>query len=337
MYERIKPPALKPGSTIKIIVPSSMPGNMEGLSSAINFIKKQGFKVSLSTSLTHSTPHRFSSAGDSLRKTELENAFKNDEIDAIMALRGGSGSIDLLSTIDYDIIKEHPKIFIGYSDITLLQLAFYKKANLITFQGPMLIDLLEKDQNVLSYNWSTLIDIIKNGESLMLQNPSDSEWSKTITEGKSKGILLGGNMSMISLIANTAFMPKTDDSILFLEDVDIEPWVVDNILTSLVIKGLMKRVNGVFFGEFPHYGFENILNSSNDISFMLQNLFEENYLYSNIRDIITDVVTKKIKRVPSFLDFACCHGKYITTMPIGTRVEINAEEHTISMLESAVG
>ncbi|MEM0149439.1 MAG: LD-carboxypeptidase [Candidatus Micrarchaeaceae archaeon] len=336
MYERVKPPALKPGATIKIIVPSSMPGSMEGLSNAIDFIKKQGFKVSLSSSLTHSSPQRFSSAGDYIRKAEIENAFKNDDIDAIMALRGGSGSIDLLSILDYDIIKDHPKIFIGYSDITLLQLAFFKKANLITFQGPMLIDLLEKDEQVLSYNWSVLMSMIKDGNALELKNPMSSEWSKTIVEGKSRGVLLGGNMSMVSLIANTRFMPKTADSILFFEDADIEPWTVDNILTSLVIKGIMKNINGMFFGQFPHYGLQEVLKASGAMSFLFDSIFAEDYLDSSIRDVITDILVKKIKKMPSFIDFTCCHGKYITTVPLGVNVEIDAEEHTVKMLESAV-
>jgi len=336
MYERIKPPALRPGSTIKIIAPSSMPGSMEGLSYAVNYIRKQGFKVSLSSSLMHSVPQRFSSAGDYIRKLEIENAFKNDEIDAIMALRGGAGSIDLLGILDYDIIKDHPKVFIGYSDITLLQLAFFKKANLITFQGPMLIDLLEKDEQVLSYNWSVLLNMIREGNAMELRNPIGSKWSKTITEGKGRGILLGGNMSMVSLIANTRFMPKTDDSVLFFEDINIEPWMVDNILTSLVIKGIMKDINGAFFGEFPHYGLKEVMKAPSATSFLFEDLFVEDYIDTSISDIITDILTKKIRKVPSFIDFACCHGKYITTIPLGTKVEIDSEEHTVKMLESAI-
>ncbi|MGC8586048.1 MAG: S66 peptidase family protein [Candidatus Micrarchaeia archaeon] len=336
MYEIIKPPALRPGATIKIIAPSSMPGSMEGLSFAVNFLRKNGFKVSLSTSLTHASPGRFYSAGDHIRKMEIENAFKNDDIGAIMALRGGAGSIDLLDILDYDVIREHPKVFIGYSDITLLQLAIFKKANLITFQGPMLIDLLEKDESVLSFNWSLLLNMVREGNALELRNPLGSKWSKTITEGKGRGTLLGGNLSMVSLVANTKFMPKTEDSVLFFEDVDIEPWMVDNILTSLFIKGIMKGVKGIVFGEFPHYGLEDVLNAPSATSFLFKNLFVEDYIDSTIRDIITDIVTKKIQKVPSFADFACCHGKYIVTMPLGAKVEMDADEHVVRMLESAV-
>jgi muramoyltetrapeptide carboxypeptidase len=299
-------------------------------------LTKQGFKVSASSSLTHASTGRFFTAGDHIRKVEIENAFKNDDIDAIITLRGGAGSIDLLNILDYDIIKEHPKIFVGYSDITLLQMAFMKKANLVTFQGPMLIDMLEANPAVLDYNWSTLLSIIQEGNAIELKNPSGSKWSKTINEGVSRGILLGGNMSMISLIANTKFMPSTEDSILFMEDVNIEPWMIDNILTSLFIKGIFKYTKGVFFGEFPHYGLNDILNSPSATSFLFKNLFVEDYINSTIREIIIDILTKKTKGLPSFVDFSCCHGTYITTVPIGIKAEMNSNERSIKMLESAV-
>ncbi|MCL4373287.1 MAG: LD-carboxypeptidase [Candidatus Marsarchaeota archaeon] len=336
MHEMIKPRALKPGDTIKIIAPSSTLGNVEGLSNAIDFIKKHGFKVSLSTNLTHATPQRFSTTGDRIRKTELENAFKNDDIDAIIALRGGAGSIDLLDIIDYDIIREHPKVFVGYSDITLLQLAFLKKANLITFQGPMLIDLTEGDSQVLNQNWSTLLSIISAGDALELKNPIGSKWSKTITEGRGRGMLLGGNMTMLSLISNTQYMPSTEGSVMFLEDVDLAPWMVDNIFTSLIIKGAMNGITGLVFGEFPHYGFEEALKNSSAAAFLFNDLFVEDYVDSTIKDIIIDILIKKLQNIPSFVDFACCHGKYITTIPMGAMVEIDAKEQKLSMLESAV-
>ncbi len=332
MYE-LEPAALRPGSTIKFIAPSSLLRDVE-ISTGIRFLQKQGFKVVFSPSITHASPTSFFTTGDYLRKQELENAFKSDDVDAIIALRGGAGAIDLLSIIDYDVIKDHPKIFVGYSDLTLLQLAFLKKAHLVSFQGPMFIDLLEKDNSILTYNWDTLLKVVKDGEMLELKNPAETKWAKTVIEGKAKGTIIGGNMSMVSLIANTEFMPSTQNALLFLEDSDVPSWMVDNILTSLVIRGIFNEASGVFFGEFPHEAIDRMMSAFNPTSYLLEDLSVDAFVTSSISDVIIDILTKKIKK-PSFIDFSCCHGRYITTVPIGIQAELDAES-SVKMLEKAV-
>jgi len=335
----IRPPAIKEGSRIRIVAPSSpltTSAMKSNLSKAVDFLKRQGFKVDLSSSVTHTSTTKYYTAGDHARADELENAFKSDDVDMIIALRGGAGSIDLLNMIDYDVIKDHPKIFVGYSDLTLLELAMFEKTGLVTFQGPMLQDLLEEDQTVLAYNWSTLLSIIKNGEELALRNPPLSILSRTIIDGKARGRLVGGNLSMVALIAGTEYMPDATKKILFLEDVNVEPWVVDNLLTSLVLRGVLQKTNGIFFGEFAHYGMEDILESRNATSFLLENFSIDDYVGSAIQNIIFDILAKKLEKVPSFVEFTCCHGKYITSLPIGINVELNSVEQTVTMLESAV-
>ena len=336
MHEAVvKPRALKPGDTIKIIAPSSITAAMTNLPKAVNFLTKNGFKVSLSASMYKMSATRYFSAGDHVRLMEIEEAFKDDKVDGIMALRGGAGAIDLLNKLDYDIIKAHPKVFIGYSDITFLQMAFMRKANLLTFQGPMLVDLAEEDQGILKYNWDTLMSIVQKKEAVVLKNPAESKWSKTIIDGKAKGRLIGGNLSILALLANTAYMPSTENGIIFLEDVDIEPWQVDNMLTSLVIKGVFRKASGILFGEFPHYVIEESLGDS-AVNYIISDMLIEGYVENIIADIIFDIVTKKMREMPAFMDFMCCHGKYITTLPIGAKVEIDSSNRELTMLESAV-
>ncbi|MCL4363340.1 LD-carboxypeptidase [Candidatus Marsarchaeota archaeon] len=336
MHEKIvKPRALKPGDTIKIIAPSSMLTSEYNLSQALKFLKDKGFKVSLSKSMTQVSNARYFTAGDHIRTAEIENAFKSDDIDAIIALKGGAGAIDLINMIDYDIIKDHPKIFIGSSDITLLQLAFLKKAGLVTFQGPMLIDLMENNSSILKHNWTALIDIIQNGSEAVLRNPEEGAQARTLIEGTAKGRIIGGNLSMIALIANTGYMPKTDGSLLFLEDVNVEPWVLDNLLTSLFIRGVIQKARGVFFGGFPHYGVKNAIDTQTSTSYIMESIFTEDYLTAAIHNTILDIMTRKAK-IPSFVEFACCHGEYVTTVPIGVNGELDSEEKTVTMLESAV-
>ncbi|MEM3827153.1 MAG: LD-carboxypeptidase, partial [Candidatus Micrarchaeaceae archaeon] len=302
---------------------------------AVSFLTKNGFKVRLSSSMHKMSATRYFSAGDHMRLMEIEEAFKDDKIDGIMALRGGAGAIDILNKLNYDVVKEHPKVFIGYSDLTFLEMAIMRKTGLLTFQGPMLVDLAEEDQSVLKYNWDTMMSIVQKKEMVVLRNPLESKWSRTITEGKAKGRLIGGNLSVLALLANTAYMPSTDDSIVFLEDVDIEPWQIDNMLTSLVIKGVFRKANGLLFGEFPHYGLEESLENS-PTNYLINDILIEGFVENMISDIIFDIVTKKVKEMPSFMDFVCCHGKYITTLPIGVKAEIDATNRELTMLESAV-
>ena len=337
MHERmVRPPALRPGSTIKIIAPSSMMTTIAGLSSAVRFIQKSGFRVSLSKSMTKESTTRFLTAGDRVRKTELENAFRSDEVDGIMVLQGGAGSIDMLSKIDYDVVRDNPKVFVGYSDITLLQLAFLRKAHMISFQGPMLVDLTDSDSTTREYNWSMLLNMVSTGNAMKLKTPSESNWSRTVVEGKARGVLQGGNLSVYALVANTSYMPDPDGSVLFFEDVNVEPWMVDNLLSSLVLKGIIQKANGLFFGEFPNYALSEALGPHGAASYLSKNLFVEDYIKATLNSAISDTLTNKVPGKPSFIEFSCCHGSYITPLPLGAYVELDADERSVQMLESAV-
>ncbi|MCL4372119.1 LD-carboxypeptidase [Candidatus Marsarchaeota archaeon] len=337
MHEDIlKPPRLRRGGTIKIIAPSSAATSTTGLPNAIKFIEQNGFRVSLSYSIIRESPTRYLTAGDNTRTTEIENAFKSDKVDGIMVLQGGAGAIDILNAIDYDVIMDHPKVFIGYSDITLLQLAFMKKAHLPTFQGPMLFDLAEEDEVAKRHNWSTLMGMVSEGKTLSLKNPIESGWSKVITPGTASGRLMGGNLTMFSLLVGTDYIPSTENKILFFEDVNMEPWMLDNILSSLVLKGILQKANGFVFGEFPNNAVQQIVQTSGPTSYLFKNLFIEDYINANMHSTIQDTLNSKIPKKPSFIEYACCHGKYITTIPLGIKVEINADESTIEMQERAV-
>ncbi len=337
MYEpTVKPPRLRKGGTIRIIAPSSAATSTSSLPKAVRFLERQGFKVSLAPSMIRESPTRYLTAGDATRKNEIENAFKSDKYDAVMVLQGGAGSIDILNSIDYDIIKDHPKVFIGYSDITLLQLAFMRMAHMASFQGPMLIDLFEDDEAALQTNWNNLIGIISRGEEVMIKNPLESGWAKSINDGTTKGQLMGGNLTVFSLIVGTKYIPDARGKVLFFEDVNVEPWMLDNLLTSLVIKGVLKKANGIVFGQLPNYGIENISESQGVASYLMKHLFVEDYINATMHSTLQDLFANKMPKKPVFIEFACCHGKYITTIPMGIRVKMDASECTMEMLEPGV-
>lgn len=186
---------------------------------------------------------------DQVRLKDLHDAFADPEIDGILCLRGGYGSPRLLDDIDFDLIRRHPKPFVGYSDITALHLAINRYAGLVTFHGPMLnADLLgNKQQPTESLLFSLLSGNAQAGA--VLHHP-ESYPLAGLVPGSASGRLLGGNLSMICATIGTPYEIDSAGAILFIEDVNEPLYRVDRLLTHLRLAGKLKTLNGVLVGDF---------------------------------------------------------------------------------------
>ena len=222
-YKRvIKPPKLRPGDLIGVISPAG-PLHKKELRSGLKAIESAGFKVRLGP---HVYQHRGYLAGEDLaRLSDLHDMFRDPEIQAIFCARGGYGSLRLLDKIDYDLIKENPKILVGYSDITALLMAIYKETGLITFHGPMVRELNQRGED----NWRHLLNLISLNQPLKVSLKQGS----ALRTGKATGPLLGGNLSMICHLVGTPFLPSLDDCILFLEEKGEPLYRLDRMMTHL--------------------------------------------------------------------------------------------------------
>ena len=180
----------------------------------------------------------FLAGSDETRLSEFENAFKNKNVNFVLALRGGEGCMRLLDKIDYQKIKENPKVLFGFSDITALQNALWKKAKLQSFTG-----FLGKDG--LHEVSPTLLKNLKSA----LNNQISKIPFKTIKSGNANGILLGGNMTVFTALLGTPYMPEMQNNILLLEETNESAYRLDRMFNQLRLAGIFDKISGLILGD----------------------------------------------------------------------------------------
>ena len=296
------------GATIGLISPAS-PENVEAIQKGILFLKNQGFNILEGKHLYDKWGYLAGKDND--RASDIMEMFKNTEVDIILCIRGGYGSGRLLPYLDYDVIKENPKIFAGFSDITVLLNSFYEKCNLITFHSPMGTSNLEDIETFKSF----MFTLMKGYEPYIIKNPSEFE-TKCIVPGIVEGNLIGGNLGLICNSLGTPYETDMKGKILFIEDVSEAPYRIDRILTQLLLAGKLQQCKGIILGQFkncdlPHY----------ERSLTLEEVFEDRLYNLNI---------------PMFSGFCSGHDYPKLTLPIGARVRMNSETGVINVLEAVV-
>lgn len=243
---RLKGYALKPGDTIGVIAPASSM-DRKYLDRALDNLRRWGYKVKVAQSCT--SEYGYFAGNDVMRATDINRFFLDDEVDGILCMRGGYGSARVLNKLDYEAIKKHPKQFIGYSDVTALHVALGEQANLATIHGPMLSSLTDseiRDEFTGVNFFKGISGTLYPGEIPM---PAGTEL-KAITPGEAEGIIIGGNLSILTSMVGTPYELKGDGAILFIEDVGEYTYRVDRMLQQLWQSGLLSRVNGVLVGAF---------------------------------------------------------------------------------------
>lgn len=228
---------------IKIIAPSSyVPGlDLSGADKIVNFFKKLGCDIGFGKFSFNK--HYFFAGNDSERLFDLENAFKDEKVDFIIALRGGAGSLHLLDKLDYKMISKHPKPFLGISDSTVLQNALFVKAGLPSFTGFCAREAMEK---LPSLTQQTLLKCLKNEKQTFKVS--------FLSPGKFSGIMLGGNMRSFVSLLGTPYFPDMKDKILILEDVGEAPFRIDDMFMQLKLAGIFDKIKGLILGDFSKVG-----------------------------------------------------------------------------------
>ncbi|MFA5729793.1 MAG: LD-carboxypeptidase [Candidatus Paceibacterota bacterium] len=234
----IKPKKLKIGDTIGVIAPSR-PINEKEILPCIKILENRGFKVKLGKNLYKKSYYSAGSAKE--RASDLNAMFKDKKVKAIMCASGGAASNQLLDLIDYESIKNNPKIFIGYSDITVLLLAIYSKTGLITFHGPNLHSLKKLDKKAEEFLFEILTE--KKKEYVF---PGKIE---IIKKGKARGILIGGNIHLSNSLLGTKYTPTYNKKIWFWEDLGESPASLDLKLNQFKLSGNLKNISAMIIGN----------------------------------------------------------------------------------------
>lgn len=246
--ELIKPRALREGDSVGLITPATYVSDPDQLQSAERTLRYFGLVPKFGRNVRKRTGYLGGSIAE--RISDLHEMFADPEIKAVFCIRGGYGSGQLLDKVDYDLIRRNPKIFLGYSDITALHLAIFKRTGLVTFHGPVVLSrYTEYTQQAFRRAVFTAkpMGALTNPREVNELRPQHS--LRTIRSGEASGRLVGGNLSLIAMTMGTPFEIDTENRILFLEDVGEEPYRIDRMLTNLRLAGKLHRAAGIVFGE----------------------------------------------------------------------------------------
>lgn len=312
----VKPPRIRPGDTIGLMIPSSANWDPMEIDVLLEALAVLGLKGKLGRHVFDR--HGYLAGRDADRAADLNAMFRDPEVKAIHCIRGGWGAARLLPLIDFESIARHPKALIGYSDITALLLALHARTGLVTFHGPN----GASEWNTTNVEW--LKRIVWEGELGTFANPRVADEAivptrdriRTITPGTAKGRLLGGNLTVLTALLGSSYLPDFSDAILFLEDVDEAPYRIDRMFTQLRLAGILGRLRGVVWGTCtdcdPGEGFGSLT--------------------------IPDVLTEYLKPlgIPAYYGAMFGHVSRQFTLPVGVEVELDASAGTLRMLETAV-
>jgi muramoyltetrapeptide carboxypeptidase len=315
----LKPKRLKPGDTVTLVAPANATFNTIDLQIAKESLEALGFKVAIGAHLLDR--HGYLAGDDKSRADDINKAFADPGVAAVHAIRGGWGSARLLPFLDFETIRRNPKILIGYSDITALLLSIYAKTGLVTFHGP--IGLGRWDGYSLDYYKRVLF----NGEQVTYANKQglsdrnalvQTEFrTQTIIPGKARGRLVGGNLTVMTTILGSPYLPDWENTILFTEDVHEDFYRIDRMLTQLKLAGVLGKIKGFVFGSCSECG-----------------PGDGNYGALTLEEIFADHI--KPLGVPAWQGAMIGHSQPQWTLPEGVQVEIDADKGTLALLESPV-
>ncbi len=240
--KQIRPPALRKGDVIGICAPASPPVHREDIAKGIIYLEGLGYRVEPGRNLLKKDGYL--AGTDRERASDLNRFFSDRRVRAIVALRGGYGSMRILPMIDYAAVRADPKIFVGYSDLTAVQMALWTQCGLVTFAGPMVAAGMARGLRGAAEEmfWRMITSRRPFGP---LRTPATA-----IRKGAASGTLLGGNLSMLSHLAGTPYFPGARNGILFFEDVGERPYRVDRMLQHLRLAGAFRGARGVLLGQF---------------------------------------------------------------------------------------
>ena len=295
----IRPAGLKSGANIGVISPSywiadDVLKNTAEIFTSRNFHLTYGKSIKLKEGPFAGPPE--------LRADDLNNMFADPNIDAIFCARGGYGANRVLPLLNYDLIKENPKIFIGNSDITAYLTSITQKTEIITFHGPMLVSY---KHGFIEYNFDQMMKVLTSTKNIVINPPAEFD-PHILKKGTAKGPLWGGNLSLVMNRLGTDGQINTTGCILFLEDLDEYLYSFERMLVHLQTAGVFNNINGLIIGELIDI-------KDQEISFG-----------KSTDDIIMEICGTM--DIPIVTNFPCGHGKYQATLPISLPIELCADE-----------
>lgn len=315
----IKPKPLQAGDKVAIIAPAS-PTDLSAVKNAEKRIKAMGLEpVMFPTCFTR---YGHLSATDEERARDVNNSFSDESIKGIICLRGGYGTPRILNMLNYDMIKLNPKIFVGFSDITALHLAFNKICRMVTYHGPMATSKFGKIKDDCvdfeEYTYESMINNIFTNVPIGLFKNPDNEELITLVGGIAEGELIGGNLTLLTSTLGSPYELDSKGKILFIEEVDEPVYKIDRMLTSLSLAGKFDDCEGIILGTWSDCERE-------------KKGYEDGYDLP-LEEVFNNTLVRFNK--PIITNFRAGHNFPQPTMAFGTHVKIDSEKKEIIFTES---
>ncbi len=309
----LKPPRLRKGDVIGLIAPASPPPSATRVEVGVHYLEGLGYRVKPGRHVA--ARHGYLAGTDAQRLEDLNAMLSDPQVRAIFALRGGYGTPRLLPFVDYRAVRRQPKIVVGFSDLTALQLALFRRTGLVSFSGPMVASDFGRapDPFAEEHFWRLLTS---NRPAGLLPNPPD-EPLKSRRPGRVEGRLLGGNLSLLVSCLGTPFSPDYRGALLVLEDVGEQYHRLDRMFTQLRNAGILSRIAGLVLGRFTRCAPSNAREPYLTPSAMLD-------------EALTWFGAPVIERL------AYGHVARKLTLPLGLRARLDTAQGKLEVLEAAV-
>ena len=313
----IKAKHLEKGDTIGVVSPASPSWNRSEIIRAKEYLEAMGYHVVIGKNVNRTKG--FTAAIEQDRADDINEMFARDDIDAVFSTQGGYGSAQLIDKIDYELIKKHPKIFTGFSDITSLHLAIQKFSGLVTFYSPGMARFNEEDLS--DYTKESFFRTLGTAEPAgEIKKADPKKWIHRVSGGVCEAPVVGGCLTLLCSSLGTPYEIDCKDKILFFEDVDTEPWMMDHALCHLRNAGKLEDAAGFMIGRC-----ENCEPYDYKPGFLCDITLED----------VLDYYLEPLKK-PALYGLPMGHGDDLATLPLGAMARLDADNKTFSILEAGV-
>jgi len=298
-HKSVRPSRLKPGDTNGIVAPAG-PFDSEKFMKGKTVLESMGFQTIFDEGIFQR--HGFLAGTDIQRTDQVNRLFADPTVQAIACARGGYGSIRILSFLDFETIQKHPKIFLGFSDISALLSVLYDQCGLVTFHGPVVTTLAKATEKTIMAMKTAL-----TSDAPLELTPEDG---KVIKPGVCSGLVAGGNLTTLCHLVGTPYAPNFKGKILLLEDVGEMPYRIDRMLTQMKLAGCFNGIAGLILGVFEECG------HLNEIVEIFNNIFEN-------------------ANIPILAGFGMGHGEHNLTIPMGLGATLDTDKNRLLFHEPA--
>jgi len=313
----IKPRRLKPGDTVGLVTPASPLLDFSDIARAEKILRSLGLNVLHGKSIRRRTG--FLAGSDTERAGDLHSMFARPEVRGIFALRGGYGSGRLLELLDWKLIGSNPKVLVGHSDLTALLTAIHSRTGMVTFWGPLAGYDLGRSPSPFKTRWLKAVTFKTAGSLKLPGSAPDTRRRLRVLagHGTAEGPLIGGNLSIITSLLGTPFEIDTRGRLLFLEEVDEEPYRIDRMLSQLTLAGKLHQAAGIILGHFVNCESCGRMRRTFNLSHVLKDRL------GNLG-------------IPVIYGAPLGHEPEKITLPLGVKARLDSRKPALTLLEPAV-